>query len=267
VLWVLLAASPLTAGIPTIPPPLARRVALADLVVVGKVTGVDGETVKADPLIRAPGLPKADFRVATLRVESVLVGQSKVEEVRVAFHQPPPPRKVPIALKPGDAGSFFLNKHPSEPFYVVSAPWDFLDESKKEKFTKDLAMVRRCARLRAEPGPGLISKDAEERLLAAAVLIYGYRTRRFVSSGPPKTAPIDAEQSRLIFQVLLEGDLEPPDEDEEFTRLTLFFSLNLTPKEGWVPPLALKDIPAAARKWLEDNAATFRLQRFVPPEK
>jgi hypothetical protein len=263
VLIVVLLAAPLQAGFPTIPPPLAQRVAVSDLVVRGKVTGVDEGPVQAYPLVKVAGGARVEFRVATVRVESVIAGSGKVEDIRVAYLTPPPPRNTPIALREGETGCYFLRRHPEEPFYVISTPWDFLDGTKKETFAKALATVKRCAALLADPGPGLRSKDADERLLTAAVLIYRYRTPRFVYKGAPQTKPIDAEQSRLILKILCEGELEPPEDDEPFTRLTLFFRLNLTAKDGWVPPRALQEVPTAARKWLEDNAATYRIQQYV----
>jgi hypothetical protein len=263
VMILLVLAQPLQAGFPTIPPPLAQRVATADLVVLGKVTAVDDEPVQAYPLARSATTPKVAFQVTTVRVESVIVGAEKLDEVRVAFMAPPAPNKPRVTLRAGQAGCLFLRKHPEEPFHVVSTQWDLIDGTSKD-FAKDLALIRRCARLLADPGPGLRSKDADERLLTAAVLVFHYRTVRYVYKGPPRTEPTDAEQSRLILKILGDGDLEPPDLDEPFTRLSLFLSMNLSARDGWVPPRALREIPDAARKWLDEHTESYRIPRFVP---
>jgi hypothetical protein len=263
VLIVLVLAIPLQAGFPTIPPPMAQRVAGADLIVLGKVTAVDDAPVQAFPLSRVASTPKVDFRVATVRVEAVLLGPGKLDEVRVAYLTPPAPRRTPVSLRVGETGCFFLRKHPEEAFHIISTPYDFLDRSRKD-FDRNIAVVRHAARLLAEPGPGLRSRDADERLLTAAVLIFRYRIPRDLYYGPPRTEPIDPEQSRQILKVLGDGELEPPELEEPFTRLSLFLSMNLTPKDGWTPPKVLGDVPGAVRKWLDENTGKYCIQRFLP---
>ena len=53
----------------------------------------------------------------------------------------------------------------------------------------------------------------------------------------------------------------------------VFQSLRLTPGDGWQAPkqgpnqdvrLFMKDWDAAAQKWVKDNVATYRVQRWVP---
>jgi hypothetical protein len=260
-----LLAGPVQAGIPTIPPPLAQRVAVSDLVVLGNLTAMDAEPVQASPFFKFAAAPKMTFRVGTLRVESVVSGNGKAGELRVGYAMPPPPAKAPASWKGDEEGCFFLRKHPEGAFHVILTPWDFLDATKKkEAYEKDVAVVRHCARLLADPGPGLRSKDADERLLAAAVVIFHCRTPRYVYKGAPRTESLDAEQSRLVLKILNDGELEPAELDEPFTRLTLFFSMNLGRKDGWVPPRALREVPGAARKWLEENADTYRIPKYLP---
>jgi len=39
--------------------------------------------------------------------------------------------------------------------------------------------------------------------------------------------------------------------------------LGVGEKDGWRPPTDFQQIPAAAKKWLKDNAASYRIQSFV----
>ena len=47
----------------------------------------------------------------------------------------------------------------------------------------------------------------------------------------------------------------------------LFLWLGLTEADGWTEPRSPKEYPAAAQAWLRANAATYRIQRYVPEEK
>ena len=38
----------------------------------------------------------------------------------------------------------------------------------------------------------------------------------------------------------------------------------LTDDDGWQRPRNFKEVPAAAQKWLTDNASTYRIRAYVP---
>src|SRR5262249_55070534 len=65
------------------PAPVARRVALADVVVVGKVVGIEEKTVAAP---RFPGDPNTvDYKIAVVKVEDSALNPKGVTHVRVGF--------------------------------------------------------------------------------------------------------------------------------------------------------------------------------------
>ena len=62
----------------------------------------------------------------------------------------------------------------------------------------------------ADPMASLKSKDANERVLTAGMLIYRYRDCRKNPNGKAKEEPIDAAQSKLILTAIAEGDWNQP---------------------------------------------------------
>ncbi len=282
-LALLVVASPVGAMM-IAPAPVSQRVATADVVVVGKVTAFADKTVSARPV---PGATeKVEYQVAVVRIDDALVGAKDTKEIRVGFRLPPPapapvpgPGGGPVRIGPirkwrepslvlDQEAMLFLVKHPEADFYVLPAYFSAIDK-KGPNFANDLAEVRKAARLLADPKAGLESKNADERLLTAGLLISRYRTPRV--AGPAKTEPIDAVQSKLILQTLADADWKAAPRPgiglNTMTPQVLFFRLGLQPKDGWTQPRDGKAIPEAAQKWLKDNADTYRIERFVAAEK
>jgi hypothetical protein len=249
------------AGFPIPEPPIPQRVALADAIVVGRVAAVEKEPVQAFPLLKVHGGARVSFKMAQVRIDRVLLGPADLERVRVGIG----PGRAVLGWTEGQTGCFFLRKHPEEPFYVLSARWDFID-SRQEDFGRALALAGRCTALLADADEGLRSGDGDDRLLMAALLIFRFRTVRHAYSGAPRTEPIDADLSRRILAVLREGSFSDKAAREPVGRLTLFFRLDLTEEDGWTPPKDLQGIAAAAEKWLGEHAATYRIRRYVPEE-
>jgi hypothetical protein len=269
-------ALPVGAVVPLTVPPLPARVALADFIALGKVTAIEDEVVEAAPLVKIPGVTKkVPFRVAVVSIQSPILGGEKLERVRVAF-SPPPAAGSNIRgggklalhhLAAGDEGCYFLRKHPEEPFYVASAAYDFMAKDKTKEFDKEIAQVKRCVRLIGNTKTGLESKEADDRLLTAALLIYRYRTPRYVYRGKPRTESIPADESKRILTILSEADWDAKDASLAGTPLSLFLRFDLTNADGWAPPAELAAVPGAARKWLRDHAGEYRIQRYLPPEE
>jgi hypothetical protein len=250
------------AGFTLLDPPVPQRAALASAIVMAKVVEVEEEPILAFPLLKVPGGPKVSYQVARIRIETTLLGASKVEEVRVGVG---PGRAMP-KLEVGLKGCFFLHKHSEEPFYVLTAGSDFIEHGKAKEYDKDVALARRCSNLLAKTDEGLSSKDAEDRLLTAAMLIFQFRTVRQAYRKAPRTEPIDAGLSQRILAVLAEGPLADEAARKPMGRITLFFRLGPTEADGWKTPARLKDLPAATAKWLADNTATYRIRRYAPEE-
>jgi hypothetical protein len=280
--WVLVAATlmslavPVEAVVPLTIPPLPARVALADLIALGKVTAIEDDPVQAAPLIKIPGVHnKVSFRIAVVSIQSPILGAAKLERVRVAFN-PPPARPATVLsggrlaivrLAAGDEGCFFLHKHPDEPFYVASAAYDFLAKDKTKEFDKEIAQVKRCVRLLGDTKSGLESKEADDRLLTAALLLYRFRTPRHVYVGKPRTEPIPADESKHILSILSEADWDTKEPSTAGTPMSLFLRLDLTDADGWAPPADLPQVVPAAKKWIHDHLADYRIRRYLPPEK
>jgi hypothetical protein len=261
------------AVVPLTAPPIPKRVALADLVVVGKVTAMEDDLVDASPPLKIPGASNTvSYRVAVVTIDSVLVGGKKdVTKVRVGVVQPPKkagegstrrPPKVQFAVD--QEGCFFLRKHPDESFTVALEPYDLLDKAKTKDYDKDLALAKKCAQLLTDPDAGLEAKDPGDRLLTAAILIFRCRTPRVVYTKEPKTEPVDAAQSKRILTVLAEADWTETKVPSAMAPLSLFLYMGLTEKDGWRAPRDVKGLSDAAREWLRKNTTEYRIQRYVP---
>jgi hypothetical protein len=113
---------------------------------------------------------------------------------------------------------------------------------------------------------GMASKEADDRLLTAALLIYRYRTPRHVYLGKPRTESIPVDESKRILTILSEADWDAKEPSVAGTPLSLFLRLDLTSADSWEPPAELPKVAPAAKKWLHDHAAEYRIQRYLPPE-
>jgi hypothetical protein len=267
---LLLTALPAWAIIPLTVPPLPERIALADLIVIGKVTSLDSEPIDALPLLPIPGVSKqVTYRIVNITVSKPLLGAKAVTRVRVGFvppmdsRKPAPFKLARLALH--QDGCFFLRKHPQEPFYVASASYDVMDKTDAKEYSRELAELTRCMRLLADPQAGLRAKQADNRLLTAALLIYRYRTPRHIYRGKPKTEPIEAAECKELLGVLAEADWTAKGAPPWRTPLSMFLRLGVTEEDGWQPPALLSEVAPAAQRWLREHGATYRIHRYLPP--
>jgi hypothetical protein len=274
-LLLLAAIGPASGGVRMPEPPLPQRVVLADCILVGRITALEAEPVHAFPLLRIAGAPKVAHQIAVVELQTAVAGAKGVRQLRVGYIAPPPPdpaglsrpRRPQIKLTVGQEGCFFLRKHPEEEFYIMQTVWDLHDKAAAKDFGKDMALVTRCVRLLDDSDAALRAKDAGDRLLTAAMLIFRYRTVQWVYSGRPKTEPISAGQSKLILAALAEGTWTKADADSPMGRLRLLLRLGLTEQDGWKQPASVPELPAAAEEWLRAHRDTYRIQRYVPDEK
>src|SRR5262249_13591768 len=103
--------------------PVPERVAQSDVVVVGKVTSIEDKAVSAT----LPGTDqKADYTIAVVKVGDRLFGTKDDTHVKVGFNKPaagggrPRPGGFgPPQLAVDQEAVFFLQKHPTESFYVM----------------------------------------------------------------------------------------------------------------------------------------------------
>jgi hypothetical protein len=254
---------------------LPERVALANVIVVGKVVDIEKKNVQAKPF---PGVEeKLEYQVAVVEIKDAIQGAKGLTHVRIAFL---PAAKVPVGgpirpgirrapalqLTKGLEACFFLTPHFEETFHLIPNLTPPLD-SKAENFKKELEEVKRVAKLLDNPKVSLKSKSTADRELTAGLLLVRYRTPL---NGETKQEPIDVEQSKQILETLAAADFSQAVAPSGFTAQQAFFRLGLTEKDGWKPPQFKnfqKEFPPVVKKWLKDNAETYCIQRFVADKK
>lgn len=247
------------------PQPGPARVVNSDAVVIGKVIALEPQDMTVD---------KVNYRIAVVKIDQALRGK-EMKQVRIGFIPPPAGGIRPggpiirpgfrgVQLQVGNDGLFLLKKHAKENFYTLGGPAGYFINSENNKtFDKEVQSVKSVIKLTENPKAGLKAKDAEERLLAAAILIEQYRAFR----GPgQKQEPIDAEESKQIMHALADADWKAP---VSFGGMRpnptmLFNRLGITPKDGWQPrPQPGVNFQEAMQTWVRDHADTYRIQRFV----
>ena len=273
-------------------PTIQQRVLSADVIVFGKVTAIDEKMTKTERW--AGDKQMGDYRIATIKISESLSGIKGLTHIKVGMQPPvavrptgpgftgpgggpirpggpirrPPFRRPPlgpqdITLTKGQEVCLFLRPHHKENFYVATSAYAALDK-KAPTFARDLAEVHKFVKVLADPMSGLKAKSAGDRFQAAALLLEHYRTAK----PGAKEQPISAEESKLILLAIADGDWNArpifrPGMPRPMTAQTCFYRLGLQPKDGWVQPRNFQEFPDAAKKWLKDNAGTYRIQRFV----
>jgi hypothetical protein len=265
-----LAAAAPVAALVAPPPPVPARVARADCIVIAKIVALEKTEVVAFPYAKAPR--KANYRIVVLKVTRLLKGTKGKSSLRLGFRAPP--RSQPgggirptgprfgTSFSVGQEGLFYLRNHYREPFFVAPGFNEFVPYT-QPTFKQELALVRFTLKMGDHPAEGLKSKDRQERLYAAALCIYRYRSYRGKS---PKTEPIDAGESRLILGALADADW---DAKGLISPWGLFNQLGLTKKDGWSFPArgrSTEDYHKAARDWLRKHGRVYRIRRVVNPK-
>lgn len=251
------------------PPPLGpQRIANVDAIVVGRVIAIEGKDVQAPA---APKSEKIAYRVAVVSVTEPIKGAANQKMIRLAFPAPPtdqpaggirrPIRRTSPNFEVGQDGMFFLTKHFQEPFFTAPMYYDFVS-GQNPGFDLEVKQVKLILKWGNNPKAGLQSKDTDERYIAAAVLLQQYRQPQ---GRVIKSEAIDAAESKLILKAILEADWKQP--QGNLHPWMIFNRLGLSNKDGWQFPqgqnLQQEDFYRAAKTWLEKNADTYRIQRFV----
>jgi hypothetical protein len=240
--------------------PLPNRVALAELVIIGKVSSIEEKAVSALP--QAGATNKVDYRIAVVDVGDALIAPKGTKTVKLGFVPPPPNVFIsppPFQATAGMEGAYFLSKHFDSDFYVASGQLDFLEKS-SPNYEKNVALIKRCVKLLEDPNASLKAKENEDRFLTAGMVLARYRTRK---SPKAEETQIDADESKLILQALADADWAPSADPMQLTPQMVLMRLPLTEKDGWTPPKDPKELPAYAQKWTKDHADTYRISKFV----
>jgi hypothetical protein len=259
-----------------------ERVAQSEVVVVGKVSAIEKETVMAAPV---PGGEKVAHKVAVIKIEKGLLGAANVTHVKVGFVPPadrgePPatgpgrPNRGfgPVNLTEGQEGAYFLSKHPSGEFYTINPLLRPLDP-KEEGYKAQLEAVTKAAAVLADPAKALKAEKAADRFFAATVLIGKYRAYP-VSGGAVETAKVPADESQLILKALAEGDWKANQTDPNAPNAPMAFGqLGLTPRDGFKFPQVKPGEDHAAKMkeaytaWLAAAGKDYQINKLVPKKK
>jgi hypothetical protein len=281
---LVLAAVPARATFIKVQTPIPELVGGADAIVVGKVAKIQNELISLLPTRDA--VQKTPYQIVEVTVEDALQGAKGVSTLKVAVQCSEvgiggAKQNFPlVSLKEGQAVCLFLNRHPTGPFYELGLG-NLVYKDLNPSFVQELAMVRKCLKLLAQPDESLKSRNKEERFLTAALLIRKYRGPLslfpIANQKAPKEEPIAAEQSKLILKALQEADWNQAGQFNTITPANLFRRLGLTEADGWklkqnqllvVDPRAVarsqNELTTAARVWLKANAEKYRIKRIVP---
>ena len=245
------------------PPTIAQRVAVADLIIVGKVTGF-GEKLIASEMFKGD---VGQFQTATLDVSFTPFGTA-VKKVVVGYTPTPmagggrPIRRYPtVQLERGQEVALILVKHPSKKdLYIVQHYYDVVPVKIN---VIDLSEVKKFSKLLADPKAALASKDASDRFATAAMLVIRHRTS---STGGDKVHPLTTADSKPILSALAEADWAVM--TTKFPRMSpqlVFSRLGVTDKDGWKQPADFAKFSETAQSWLKDNAGKYRIQAFARP--
>ncbi|WP_439626771.1 hypothetical protein [Gemmata sp.] len=268
------------------PLPPAQRAIMVDTVVVGKVVGFEKNLVQAASPY-AGAADKVGYQIATIKVETGLVGSEKLKEIKLGFV--PPPKADPNGGPPvrGGRGRFgfvptegqelilFLVKHPTADFYIIpgmAMPVDLKGEEAKEA----LASVKAVAAVLADPAKALKADKPEARAEAATAIVLKYRAYPALG-GEVDLAAIPADESKALLKALGEGDWATNNRryDAPPSPLQAFQSLGLTAKDGWVEPVIVAapgappvDYGAVQRdaflKWLDGPGRDYQIKKNAP---
>jgi hypothetical protein len=279
--------------------PAPQRAATAEVVVVGKVTAIEKETVDAT---RFKGdKEKVAYKVAVVKVEKALAGANNLTHIKVGFIPPPPVQPVPPgappaagglrpAIRPGRPGLqapelkvgqemlLFLDRHPSADFYVMpgmSPPVDVSTDAGK----KEIEAVKKVTELLADPIKALKSDKADVRGEAATLLVMKYRAYP-PFGGEVDQVPVGADESKLILKALAEADWKAVQKAPGATGpMQGFYQLGLTDKDGWKPPAFPPVQPGQPQpdfigiqkdafvKWLAGPGKDYQVKKVVPKKQ
>jgi hypothetical protein len=274
--------------------PASQRAATAQVVVVGKVTAIEKDTVDATRF--AGDKEKVAHKVAVVKIENNLGGADNLTHIKVGFIPRPKAQPAPVPqpgggpvgrpfvrprpglqtpeLKEGQEMLLFLDKHPSGGFYVMAAmspPVDVTTDAGK----KELESVKKVAALLADPAKGLKSDKADVRAETAALLVMKYRNYP-AFGGEVDQVPVGAEESKLILKALADADWKGTRTTPgTITPYGAFTQLGLTDKDGWKPPVFPPQKPGqppvdfvgiqkeAFVKWLAGPGKDYRVKKVV----
>ena len=272
----------------------------AEVVVVGKVTGIEKESIEVEPFKGAPN--KLAYKIAVIKIDTAVVGAKGLTHIKVGFQEPvggvqpaevapvdnnkllpvrvPPNRGggfQPITLKADQEGVFYLHKHPTANFYIIQQGYNPLD-SKDAKYKEEISQLKAIAMTIADPLKSLKAEKAEDRLAAATTLISKYRA--FPQNAPMGVdqVAIPAEETKLILKALVEADWDKYKTDPIMNPMNAISMIGIYQGTNGIGQFKLipgdpnpaesyrKWYHAEVKKWYETNSSKFEIKKMVPKE-
>jgi len=238
------------------------QVSASDCVVLGKVKAIEEKRVVTATVPN--DIYHYEHKVAVIAVEEVIVGPKDLREVRVAFKaiysSLPFLKNTELAVD--QEACFGLKRHHEMDFYISS----WTENKTNPNYQRNIVQIRKAGHCLRDGLAGLKSKDPEDRLVTAAMLIGRYRTVTYVlpNSGKVlKQEPIGAEESKLILSALADADWKTNPNSVLPSPVQLFARLSVTAEDGWTRPANFADFSETAKTWVKDHVQTYRIKRMV----
>jgi hypothetical protein len=246
---------------------IAHKLAVADSVVLGKITAVADTPVKGR-LWRYSDAAIWELTVVDVAVSEVFAGPPDEKVARFAFLSARlQGGSYETTPKVGQTGCFF-GVRIGKADYCIVPTGGYLEEH-GETFAKDVDYARRGGRLLGDPAAGLKSKDPADRVHTAHLLLLRSIFAPFRYGETGKSEPLDAELSRQAMLALAEADWDVQGaEMKESLACLEWGALHGAPPPKGLPTNRESDAwPAAAKAWLKDNAEKYRISRIFKGEK
>ena len=156
-----------------------------------------------------------------------------------------------------------ISKHTDGKFYAAPISGYFISMQLKS-YEDHVKTVKKSVDIMKDTKTALQSKDADERLIAATIVVGKYRSQK--APNPNKEEPIDAAESKLILDAIATAKWQKVTFGQPNPQ-TLFYQLGITAKDGWTAPMQAtpENMRDAVQAWVKDHG-DYRIKRFVPGE-
>lgn len=267
-----------------------QKVMASEVIVVGKVSAIEKESVELE---QGPKQPKIAYTVASIKIESSLLGAKNITHAKVVFPKPPDGTEKadqtaegggpkigrpirpggnafqPITLTEGQEGLFFLQKHPTDAGYFIIQQGHNPIGAADANYKDELDKVKASTAAFADPLKALSVEKLEQRLPAAIALATRYRMYPQNNvTGVIEEVELPGEESKLIVKTLLEADWTKSGAPK------LADLLGLVPGQYGLPEIHMKDgetmaevRQAAFKVWHEKFGSKYSVKRLVAKTK
>ena len=265
-----------------------QKVMASEVIIVGKVSAIEKESVELE---QGPKQPKIAYTVASIKIETSLLGARTITHAKVVFPKPAdgtetgvapvegsgirplpfPPRGgfQPITLTEGQEGLFFLQKHPSDSGYFIIQQGHNPINAAAANYKDELDKVKASTVAFADPVKALSVEKIDQRLPAAMALATRYRIYpQNNPTGVIEEVDLPSEESKLLVKTLLEADWTKTDAPK------LADLLGLVPGQYGLPEVHMKDGETMAqvrqtafKAWHEKFGSKFSVKKLVAKTK